>query len=160
APPRMLTAEPFHAIALMAERLADEASGARGQSTEIAAHLEVVEQFGVRMRSFEHDGRMRVCYDGELFRRVLTMANATAEQRARAALGLTRPECINPDSGPTLRASIDQERRELLENLDDNGLTAQTRSRVHARRAGVLASIAYEQARRGQPSAAAAERAL
>jgi hypothetical protein len=159
-PPRALTAEPFDAIARMAERLADDASGTHSQSTEIAAHLEVVEQFGVHMRSFEHAGRMQVCYDGELFRRVLTLANATAEQRARAALGLTRPECIDPDSGPTLRAAMDQERRELLDKVDESGLTAQTRSRVHARRAGVLAAIAYEQARRDQPSAVAAERAL
>ena len=35
-----------------------------------------------------------------------------------------------------------------------------TRSRLHARRAGVWASLAYEQARRGEPAGAAAERAL
>jgi hypothetical protein len=159
-PARALTAEPFDAIARMAERLADDASVGRSQATEIAAHLEVVEQFGVHMRTFEHDGRVRVCYDGELFRRVLTMSSATAEQRAEAALGLTRPECIDPDSGPSQRAAIDQDRRELLYKVDESGLTAQTRSRVHARRAGVLASLAFEQARRGQPSAATAERAL
>jgi hypothetical protein len=159
-PPRALTAEPFEAIGRMAERLADDASGTHSQTNEVAAHLEVVEQFGVHMRTFEHDGRMRVCYDGELFRRVLTISNATAEQRAQAALGLTRPECIDPNSGPTVRASIDQERRELLDKVDESGLTPQTRSRVHARRAGVLASIAFEQARRGEAPAATAERAL
>jgi hypothetical protein len=88
------------------------------------------------------------------------MSSAIAEQRAEAALGLTRPECIDPDSGPSQRAAIDQDRRELLYKVDESGLTAQTRSRVHARRAGVLASLAFEQARRGQPSAATAERAL
>ena len=159
-PPRALTAEPFDAIARMAERLAEDASGARSQPTDIAAHLDVVEQFGVHMRSFEHDGRMRVCYDGELFRRVLSMSNATPEQRAHAVLGLTRAECIDPASGPVLRASIDQERRELLGKVDERELTAQTRSRLRARRAGVLASIAYEQARRGEAPAAAVEEAL
>src|SRR5579884_1778088 len=121
-PARALTAEPFDAIARMAERLADDASVGRSQATEIAAHLEVVEQFGVHMRTFEHDGRVRVCYDGELFRRVLTMSSATAEQRAEAALGLTRPECIDPDSGPSQRAAIDQDRRELLYEVDESGL--------------------------------------
>jgi len=49
-PAGQLTAEPFEAIGRMAERLADQASG-KG-SPLVAAHLEVVEQFGVRMKSF------------------------------------------------------------------------------------------------------------
>ena len=159
-PPRALTAEPFDAIARMAERLADRASGTRSQEPDIAAHLEVVEQFGVHMRSFERDGRMQVCYDGELFRRVLTMASANPEQRAYAALALTRPECIDPDSGPLQRASLDRERLELLDNIDERESKVQTRSRLRARRAGVLASIAYEQARHDEPARLAGERAL
>lgn len=159
-PPGALTAEPFDAIATMAERLADSASGARLQQPDIAAHLEVVEQFGVHMRSFDRDGRVQVCYDGELFRRVLALARATAEQRANAALALTRPECIDPDSGPLQRASLDQERLELLDEVDERGLTGQMRSRVRARRAGVLAAIAYEKARHDESAAAAGERAL
>ncbi len=114
-PTRALTAEPFDAIARMAERLADEASGSGDRLADVAAHLEVVEQFGIRMRSFERNGRMQVCYDGELFRRVLALPGASSEERAHAALGLTRPDCIDPNLGPVLRASLDDERRELLE---------------------------------------------
>jgi hypothetical protein len=94
-----LTAEPFDAIARMAERLADSATGNASRLSNVAARLQVVEQFGVRMRTFERNGRMQVCYDGELFRRVLSMAEATAEERAHAALELTRPECIDPNVG-------------------------------------------------------------
>jgi len=159
-PTRALTAEPFDAIARMAERLADEASGSAHGLAPIAAHIEVVEQFGVRMRSFERNGRMQVCYDGELFRRVLALAGASFEERAHAALGLTRPDCIDPNLGPVLRASLDNERRELLEQIDERELSAMTKSRLHARRAGVLASIAFEQARRSQPPGVAAQRAL
>ena len=97
------TAEPFEAIARMAERLADEASGERSLIAEVGAHLEVVGQFGIHMRSFERNGRMQVCYDGELFHRVLGLAAASAEERALAALGLTRPDCIDPALDP-LRA--------------------------------------------------------
>jgi hypothetical protein len=158
-PARALTAEPFDAIARMAERLADEASGSANHLADVAAHLEVVQQFGIRMRTLERNGRMQVCYDGELFRRVLTLAGAGAEERGRAALGLTRPECIDPDLGPVLRASLDDERRELLDGINDRALSATLSSRIHARRAGVWASIAFEQARRGQPSGAAAEHA-
>ena len=56
---------------------------ARTMLADFAPHLEVVEQFGVRMRSFERNGRMRVCYDGELFHRVLTLPGGAAG-RARA----------------------------------------------------------------------------
>jgi hypothetical protein len=160
APARSLSAEPFDAIARMAERLADEASGSSSRSSDAAAHLEVVEQFGVRMHSFERNGRMQVCYDGELFRRVLTMAGAGPEERAHAVLGLTRPDCVDPALGPAPRAALDDERRELLEEIKEDDLAPLTRTRLHIRRAGVWASIAYEQARRGEPSGAAAARAL
>jgi hypothetical protein len=158
--PRDLTAEPFDAIALMAERLADAASGNGAHPTDVAAHLEVVEQFGIHMRSFERNCRMRVCYDGELFRRVLAMDAATPEQRAHAALGLTRPDCIDPSMGPVPRAAFDSYRSELLERIEERGLTAITRSRLHARRASVWSSVAYEQARRRESPTAAAQRAF
>ena len=159
-PSHALTAEPFDAIAQMAERLADTASGGGANLTNVAARLEVVQRFGIRMHTFERNGRMRVCYDGELFRRVLSMPQATAEEQASAALGLTRPECIDPNTGPTLRAALDDEREKLLDRIDEQGLSAMTKSRLHARRAGVWASIAYEQARRGDRPQMAAQRAL
>ena len=159
-PPRAITAEPFDAIAQMAERLADQASGSTSHLADFAPHLEVAEQFGVRMRNFERNGRMRLCYDGELFHRVLTIPGAHPEERAHAALGLTRPDCIDPDLGPVPRAAVDTERSQLLEQVKDGELNAMTRSRVHARRAGVWAALAYAHDRRGEPSGAAAERAL
>jgi hypothetical protein len=159
-PTRALTAEPFDAIGRMAERPADAASGNAYRLADVAAHLEVVEQFGIRMRSFERNGRMQVCYDGELFRRVLSLPRASAEERAHAMLGLTRPDCIDPNLGPVLRASLDDERGELLDQVDERELSAMTRSHLHARRAGVWASIAYERARRREAPGLAAQRAL
>jgi hypothetical protein len=158
--PHAITAEPLDAIAQMAERLADQASGSTDHLADFASHLEVVEQFGIRMRNFESNGRMRVCYDGELFHRVLTLPGAQPEERARAVLGLTRPDCIDPDLGPAPRASIDIERCQLLERVKDGELNAMTRSRLHARRAGVWAALAYAHDRRREPAGAAAERAL
>jgi hypothetical protein len=160
APSGELTAEPFDAIARMAERLADAASGNGIRHADAAAHLEVVEQFGIRMRSFERNGRMQVCYDGELFRRVLSLPRASAEERARALLGLTRPDCIDPALGLLLRASQDAERSVLLDSVAERSLSAMIRSRLHARRAAVWAALAYEEARRGEPPAAAARRAI
>jgi hypothetical protein len=159
-PTPALTAEPFDAIGRMAERLADDASGSNTGLTDVAVHIEVIEQFGIHMRSFERNGRMQVCYDGELFRRVLSMANATSEERAHAALGLTRPDCIDLNIGPMQRASLDDERRELLDTIEERDLSTMTKSRLHVRRAGVWASIAFEQARRRELPALAAQRAL
>jgi hypothetical protein len=159
-PPRAITAEPFDAIAQMAERLADQASGSTNHLADFAPHLEVAEQFGVRMHNFERNGRMRFCYDGELFRHVLGLPGARPEERAHAVLGLTRPDCIDPDLGPVPRAALDDERSQLLEQVKDGELNAMTRSRLHARRAGVWASLAYAHDRRGEPAGTAAARAL
>jgi hypothetical protein len=160
APPRAISAEPFDAIAQMAERLADQASGSTDHVTEFASHLDVVEQFGVHMRSFERNGRVRVCYDGELFHRVLALPAAQAEARARAVLGLTRPDCIDPDLGPVPRASADTVRAQLLEQVKDGELNPMMRSRLHVRRAGVWASLAFGEDRLREPAGPAAARAL
>jgi hypothetical protein len=159
-PARALTSEPFDAIARMAERLADRASTNPSILTGAAPHLEVVQQFGIHMRTFERNGRMQVCYDGDLFRRVLSMPNASFEERAHAALALTRPDCIDPDLGPISRAALDDERSNLLDTLNEQGLNPLTRSRLRARRAGVWASVTYERARRGVPTSEAAQHAL
>jgi hypothetical protein len=160
SPPQATTAEAFDAIAQMAERLADQASGSTDHLADFAPHLDVVEQFGVRMRNFERNGRMRVCYDGELFHRVLALPGSQQEERAHAVLGLTRPDCIDPDMGPVPRALLDAERARLLEQVKDGELNAMMRSRLHARRASVWASLAYTDDRRRESAGAAAERAL
>ncbi len=159
-PGTVLGAEAFEAIARMAERLADQASGSGAHVAEASAHLEVVEQFGIRTHTFEHNGHMRVCYDGELYRRVLTVPGASAEDRAHAALGLTRPDCVDPNLSPLLRASIDADFARLLDALGTDGVSALTRTWLNLRRATVWAAIAYQQARTGASTAIAARRAL
>jgi len=160
APAAAVSAEPLDAIARMAERLADQASGRAADPVVAAAHVEVVQQFGIRMKSFERQGRMQMCYDGDLYRRVLSQTGASDEERARAALGLTRTDCIDPNLGPVPRAAVDEEREQLLETINEEKLSPLLRSRLHARRAGVLAAIAFEQAHRREPAAATAQRAL
>jgi hypothetical protein len=144
----------------MAERLADQATDNASHHGNVAAHIDVAEQFGIRMRSFERNGRVQLCYDGELFRRVLNLGAASSEQRAHAALGLTRPDCIDPDLGPVPRAALDDKRGALLDLVNERELSAMTRSRLHARRAGVWASIAFERARQHASAQAAAMRAM
>jgi len=160
APGGEISAEPLDAIGRMAERLADEASVRGLGRTDVAQHIQVAEQVGVRMHAFDRNGRMQVCYEGELYRRVLTLPHASPEQRARAALALTRTECIDPDAGLAQRAALDAQRAALLDRIDERSLDPLFRSRVHARRAAVWAAIAFGHARRGEPSADAAQRAI
>jgi hypothetical protein len=56
-PSQALTAEPLEAIARMAERLADAASGSGDPGGDVGAHLDVVGQLGIHMRTFERNGR-------------------------------------------------------------------------------------------------------
>ena len=159
-PAATLDAEPLDAIARMAERLADQASGSGPRVLEANAHLDVVAQFGIRTQAFEQNGRVRVCYEGEMYRRVLALPGATTEQRAHAALGLTRPDCVDPALTPLLRESVDNAHADLLEGISGDGLSGMTRIQLDLRRATVWAAIAYERARTGNSPAAAAHRAL
>jgi len=162
APAESLGAEPLDAIGTMAERLARDASAdkAKGRDAALAAHLEVAAQYGLKVRSFDRGGRMQVCYDGEMFRRVLAMPAAEPAQQARAALGLTRHECVDPGIGPSDRYQLDLWRATVLDRVPATGLDPLLQSRLHARRAGVWSSLAFEQVRRGEPPQAAAQRAM
>lgn len=164
APAEAIGAEPFDAIGGMADRLAAQASARHGKADDpvLAAHLEVATSYGVGFSSFERDGRIQTCYDGEAFRRVMALP-ASAGQKARAALGLTRHECVDPALPPLQRQALDQWRAEVLDRVDTAALPETLKNRIRMRRAGVWAAIAFERSR-GADSAAkageAAQRAL
>jgi hypothetical protein len=161
-PAAAMSAEAYDALGAMADRLAQRASSVQSKSAQvtISAHLEVVSELGVTMQGFVHDGAVQICYDGEVFKRVLAMATASPAQTARAALGLTRHECVDPNMGPIERYQFDQWRAEVLDRVPTEGLAPGLKSRVLMRRAGVLASLAFWQARRGLDPQLAAERSI
>ncbi|MEZ0307625.1 MAG: hypothetical protein ACAH21_06845 [Ramlibacter sp.] len=155
--------EAFDALGTMADRLAHRASfGAalgKAQQATLSAHLDVAARYGVGFKSYEREGRMQVCYDGEAFRRVLAM-EASPPQRARAALALTRPECVDPNLRPLELAQVDQWRAEVLDRVDAAALPGYLKNRVLLRRATVWSQVAYQRTRQGQPADVAAQRAL
>jgi hypothetical protein len=163
APARSVSAEPFEALGVMAERLAQRASLAPSlRQLAAAAHLEVVAPYGVKFQSWEHEGVARLCYDGEAFRQMLAMP-ATAPQKAVAALALTRHDCINPANNPQAQAQQDARRSEVLDTVDTAAaaqLDAGLKNRLRLRRAGVWSTVAYQRARAGQMPHAAAQRAI
>ncbi|GAB2882370.1 hypothetical protein GCM10027277_59060 [Pseudoduganella ginsengisoli] len=159
APARAITAEPFDALGGMAERLALRASMRQGAQAEAltAAHLEVAAQYGVTLRSIERDGEVRLCYDGDAWRRAMALP-ATAMQRAHAVLALTRPDCLAPERPGAPPATFTAEHAALLDSAPLQDLPPYMQSRVQLRKAQVWSAIAFQQARKG--SAPAAERAL
>jgi hypothetical protein len=164
APPKAIDGELFDALGTMAERLARRASMKHGKATAdvIAAHLEVANQYGVKFRNIETESGATLCYDGEAFVRVLA-TSTDAAQRARAALALTRHACTDPAMRPDHRFTHDQWRAEVLDKITDAQfaqLSEQNKNRLHARRAGVWASLAFQLARRDQPTIPAAQKAI
>jgi len=157
-----LTAEPFEAIGVMADRLAHRASLKQSQpgATTLAAHLEVVAEYGVVIRSVERNGVVSVCYDGEMFRRVLAMRSATSAQRAISALALTAGDCLDPLMGATARYERLRWNAAVLDRVPSVGLTPELRARIKARAAGVWADLAFAQAERGEAPRSAADRSL
>lgn len=155
--------EALDALGTVAERLARRATsgGARSRTAETAlsAHLDVAARYGVSFVSFERDGRMQMCYDGAVYRRILAM-RSTPEQRARAVLALTRAECVDPELRSFERSKVDAWRADVLDRVDAAALPGYLKNRVLMRRAAVWSSIAYQRARGGEAADAAAGRAI
>ena len=153
APPQALKGaagiEALDAFGTLAERLARSAR----------SNLEVATQYGARFVTVERNGRLRLCYDGGAFRRLLAMA-ASDEQRARAALALSEPDCQPSDLSPVERRERDERRASALDAMNDAALAGYLRNRLLARRAAVWSSLAWQRQRFGGDSHAAAERAL
>ena len=133
-------AQAFDALGGFADRLARRASAAapgKASGATLSAHLDVANGYGLRFATYEVESRMQVCYEGEFFRRVLAMPAADAPQRARAALALTRPECVDPDLPAHERARLYAWQADVLERVDVTGLPPYLRGRVQMRRASV-----------------------
>ncbi len=155
--------EALDALGTLADRLARRASSGlprtRAAQAVLSAHLDVAARYGVKFASYEREGRVHICYDGDAHRRVLAM-RSTPEQRARAALALTREECVATALGPHERRLVDEWRADVIEGVEAAALPPYLRSRVLMRRAGIWSALAYRRARADDGADLAAKRAL
>ncbi|MCE1182614.1 MAG: hypothetical protein LWW81_09980 [Rhodocyclales bacterium] len=151
APAEAINGEVFDALSGMAERLGRRATAGRpGKAGEaLAAHLEVAAHYGVTMTSFEREGQVQLCPNGDAARRVLALPS-TDIQKALAALTLTRHECVSPSLTPVERFALDNWRADVLERVNVGKLPPVLQNRIHLRRAGVWASLTYQRARRSE----------
>ena len=156
-------AEALDALGQLADRLAARASASAGtgkaQAT-LSAHLDVASRYGVKFTSYEQAEGMRICYDGDAFRRLLALPSAQAAQQARAALALSQPECAAPRMGAEDKRRLQQWQAELVQQVDAQALPPHLKARLALRRASAWSSVAYAQARRGEAPQEAAQRAL
>lgn len=155
--------EAFDAMGRMADRLAHRASygASLGKTAQaaLAGHLDVAHRYGIKFRTYEREGRMQVCYEGEAFRRVLAMESQPL-QKARAALALTRPGCVDPGLQPLQRHQHEQWRADVLDLVDTAALPGYLKNRVHMRRTGAWSTLAFQRTRQGRPADSAAQRGL
>jgi len=156
APAGTITAEVFDAMGTMAERLAWRANWAnaaainapvRPGEPSVAAQLEVAAGLGIHFASLERDGHVWLCYDGDAFRHVFALS-PTPEQAARAALALTRHDCVATMTPPLQRWQLDQSRADVLARVPAADLPPYMRNRIRMRQAGVWSAIAFEDSRR------------
>ena len=156
APAGTITAEAFDAMGTMAERLAWRANWAnaaaisapvRPGEPSVAAQLEVAAGLGIHFASLERDGHVWLCYDGDAFRHVFALS-PTPEQAARAALALTRHDCVATLTPPLQRWQLDQSRADVLARVPAADLPPYMRNRIRVRQAGVWSAIAFEDSRR------------
>lgn len=156
-------AEALDALGQMAERLAARATANAGtgkaQAT-MTAHLDVASRYGVKFTSYEQPEGMRICYDGDAFRRLLALPAAQPAQQARAALALSQPDCADPRMGAEDRRRLQQWQAELVQQIDAQALPPHLKARLALRRASAWSSVAHAQARRGESPQEAAQRAL
>jgi hypothetical protein len=154
------------ALGRMAQRLADRATaGAAGRPQEqaaLSAGLDVAARYGVRIVSLEIDGRMRLCYDGDAFLRLLAMQAASREQKAAAALALTREDCRDPGLAPHAHEGLVAAQAELLAQVGSDGLAPVWKNRLALRDAALHSELAFLRQRRGEvaPASLAAAQAL
>ncbi|MGV3569747.1 MAG: hypothetical protein ACO1PB_04045 [Ramlibacter sp.] len=155
--------EALDALGTLADRLAQRASagavGGRQSQAALSAHLEVASRYGVKFASYEQDGQVRICYDGDAFRRVLALPSQPAQQ-ARAALALTQPACIYPQLRAPERHEVHLRHAQVLDGVQGASLPGHVRNQLAMRRAALWSTIAYERARQGLGAEAAAQRAL
>lgn len=166
APTERIDAEVFDILGQLAERLARRANAAKGRSDgAIAAHVELASAYGATIKTIDRTsagGGMTLCYDGDAHRQVLARA-ATPGQRARAVLGLTRHDCIDPALPAIERLQLDRWRAELLDCLDPSQLAElpeHERNRVRLRQAAVWSTLAQQTARRGEDPTGWGQKAL
>ena len=140
-------------LGTMADRLARRAS-ATGGDAAAAEQIEVARSWGIVLGSVEQPDGARICYDGSAFHAGLALGPG-ASDAATAVLALTEPGCEPMGLGATERAARDEARLALLERVDPVRVGGPVGNQLRVRRAEIGAQLAWADAMKGDPAAAA-----
>lgn len=151
-------AEMLDTLVLLQERLALRVQAAAAtQQASAAAHADVAQRYGFPLRATARpDGALQLCPDAQPATLLRGHPGATAAQRARAALALTRSDCVAADLLPSQRLALLEQHVAWLEGIDPAALVPTERNRLLLRRASVLARVAFARRDGDATSAAAA----
>ena len=141
-------AELLDALVEVNERLADRVQGATtpAQQANAAAQAEVAARYGYALRPVAlADGSQRLCAHEEPAQLLRAHPAARAEQQARAALALTRVQCLSADIPPHQLVAVQAARAQLLTGIALTDLPGTLRNRLLLRRIAVLSSLAFAQ---------------
>lgn len=140
-------AEMLESMVLLHDRLAARVNSAgTAEQARASAHAEVAARHGHPLRAVPRaDGTQRLCPHDEPARLLRGHPAASAAQQARAALQLTRPDCLGSDTPAIQWPALHAQRARWLEGIDLQALTPTQRNRLLLRRAGVYASLAFAQ---------------
>ncbi len=151
-------AEMLDTLVQLNDRLALRVQTATGtQQAVAAAHAEVAQRYGFALRSVPRaDGGAQPCAAQQPAVLLRGHPAATAAQQARAALALTRSDCLSADALPSQRRAVLEQHAAWLDGLPHTALAPVERNRLLLRRASVLASLAFLQ-RDGDAQASATQ---
>lgn len=149
-------AEMLDSLVAMQERLAQrvQVAGA-SQQVATAAHADVAQRYGFALRPVPRsDGSQLLCPNPQPATLLRGHPGATAAQQVRAALALTRGECLAADQLPSQRLAVLEQHAAWLSDIDVSALTPVERNRLMLRRATVYARVSFAR-REGDPKGAA-----
>jgi hypothetical protein len=138
-------AEMLDTLVVLQDRLAQRVQAAQAaQQTSAAAHADVARRYGFALRAVPRaDGAQQPCADLHAATLLRGHRNATAAQQARAALALTRGDCVSTDLLPSQRLPLLEQHAAWLDGIALADLPPVERNRLLLRRASVLASLAF-----------------
>ena len=137
-------ADMLDSLVMLQNRLADRVQGASTQQQVAAAHADVAQRYGFPLAVVARvDASHRLCPNPQAALLLRAHPAAQAPQLARAALSLTRGDCLGADLLPSQRQTALQQHADWLDRIDIAALAPVERNRLLLRRASVWASLAF-----------------
>jgi hypothetical protein len=138
-------ADVLDTLVVLQERLASRVQASTGaQQVAAAAHGDVARRYGFALREVTRsDGSLLSCPNAQPATLLRGHPAATPAKQARAAMALTRLDCLAPEPSASRQLALLDSQAAWLEGIDPAALLPTERNRLLLRRASVLARTAF-----------------